>query len=308
MSELSPVTVVGDNTQPYSGRAWMRQFPHGDFELLYRSNGKGPSEVERINAWLHDSGSDNRVTAAGVYGASVRVSETTEGEGTPSTETNEQRVIRRAKQKLRWLVKCLGADRLLTLTFRGQVTDYKQAEAVLTKFLRRCRDHWGPEFKFAAVPELQKRGVWHFHLALRGFWNVDKLRGFWWRSCGERVGFSTEGKPVLLDGGQTPGNVDITNPRVRGQVRRSWAIDKLAGYLSKYVGKAIGENDLGGSPSYRATRGLHPRVERYLVKALSFADVCQVFFDLSSVSVRPAYVFQSEDRQILWAAGKSAVQ
>lgn len=311
MAQLSPASMVGATENPVSGRMWRRDFAHGDFELIYRSHAQAPSEVERINAWLHDSGDDNRVTAKGLYGISLSSLSPGEKEKRESVETNEQRVARRAKQKLRWLIKSIGADRLLTLTFRGEVTDYIEANATLTKFLAICRREWGDEFKFAAVPEIQPRrlartgvAVWHFHLALRGFWNIDKLRGFWWRAIGEKVAFSAEGKPVLLEVSETPGNVDITSPRVRGQVRRQWAIDRLAGYLAKYVGKSIGENNLQGHPSYRGTRGLHPELNRYVVRALTFLDVLEVFLASASSSDAAPYIFQSEDRAILWASGR----
>jgi len=300
----SVVSVVGQADNPYSGRIWLREFPHGDYEVLYKSHGKGPSECERINAWLQDSGSDNRVSPSS-FGLSIRVAEVDSDRAPESPETTAERVARRAKQKVRWNLKCIGADRLLTLTFRENLTDYARAEQHLTKFLALCRREWGASFKFCAVPEPQKRGAWHFHLALRGFWNIDKLRGFWWRALGVKVAFSDEGKPVMLSESVTPGNVDITSPRVRGQVRRSWAVDRLASYLAKYVGKVIGENDLGGKPSYRCTRGLKPDLQRFLVKALTFADVLSVFLPLASPNpLDSPFLFQAPDRSVLWAAGR----
>lgn len=300
MNALShPLQVIGKTEDPFAGRAWRREFPHGDFELLYRSHAKSPSEIEKCNTWLALDGADYRIAP---LKKNSSASTEAEQEDTPAGETNKERAARRARQKLRWLIKCIGADRLLTLTFRENVTEYEQAEKHLSKFLTRCRNEWGSEFKFAVVPERQKRGAWHFHLALRGFWNVNKLRAFWWRTLGVKVGFSSEGKPVMLDGTVTPGNVDITSPVVRGQKRRAWAIDRLASYLAKYVAKTLGTEDLGGKPSYRGTRGLHPSVQRYLVKALTFADVVQVF--LASAACKNPFLFQSPDLSVLWCAGR----
>jgi hypothetical protein len=304
MSELSPaLSVLGNPADPFAGRAWRRDFPHGDFELLYRSHSKSPSEIEMANTWLAEDGADYRISP--LKKISVSSSMEDEKEDQQPKETNKERAARRAKQKLRWLIKCIGADRLLTLTFRENVTDYKQAEKCLNGFLQRCRDEWGKDFRFAVVPERQARGAWHFHLALRGFWNVHKIRAFWWRSLGVRVGFTEEGKAVRLNAEVSPGNVDITAPRSRGQVRRVWMIDRLAAYLAKYVGKTIGAEDLGGAPSYRGTRGLQPTVQRYLVKALTFSDVVQVFLGVA-VCESP-YFFQSTDRAVLWCAGRSPV-
>lgn len=303
MPELSSVSVLGQSEHPFSGRVWQRNFPHGSYEVLYKSHGKGPSDCERINAWLEDSGSDNRVSPSSMAGSRVKVEYSADPVVPEVKESNQDRVKRRARQKLRWHCKCIGADRLLSLTFRENVSDYLQAEKVLTRFLALCRREWGASFRFVAVPELQKRGAWHFHLALRGFWNINKIRGFWWRALGAKVVWSDSGKPVLRDVTETPGNVDITTPRRRGVARRAWDIDRLAGYLAKYVGKALAENDLGGKPSYRSTRGLHPRIDRYIVRALNFQDVVSVFLEVASPVGTSPYIFQSPDRSVLWAAG-----
>lgn len=303
MGGLSAVSVVGSMDHAFAGRVWMRRFPHGDYEALYKSHSKAPGEVERINTWLATSGSDNRVTARAVFGASVP--RQSSGLDVHAKESNHERVKRRAKQRLRWGVKCVGADRLLSLTFRENVTDYDQADAVLTRFLGMCRREWPSAFRFVAVPERQGRGAWHFHLALRGWWNINKIRGFWYRAIGARVTWSDDGRPVLEDTTLTPGSVNITDPKRRGKSARTWGVSSLAAYLAKYVGKTLGEEDLGGKPSYRLTRGLCPAVERYLVRADSFFDVLGVFLGLASgVAASGRSLWQSADRSVLWAAGR----
>lgn len=305
MTRLSPPLVVGDNTHSYSGRAWVRTFPHGDVEALYRSECKSPSGLERFNTWLAQDGDDNFVTAAQFYGASFGGGLPKQERAVLEPETNEDRVKRRAKQKLRWACKCIGADRLLSLTFRENLTDYARAEEVLTAFLAQMRRRYKKNFRFAAVPETQKRGAWHFHLALRGHWNINVIRAYWWRALGERVGWSSEGKPILLDATQSPGNVDITNPNFRGQRRRTWDIDRLSAYLAKYVGKVLGEHDLGGKPSYRCTRGLHPDLQRFCVRANKYGDVVAQFFGIiQGLWVDDPFLFRSPDKAILWAAGR----
>lgn len=304
MSELSSVSVLGDKSKPYSGRIWERTFPFGSYEVLYKSNAKGPSECERLNAWLEDSGSENRVSPASMS-SKAKIQYSADPEVPAYAESNQERTVRRARQKLRWGAKCIGADRLLSLTIRENVTDYAVAEAYLTKFLRMCRSEWGAKFKFVAVPEMQKRGAWHFHFALRGFWNINKIRAFWWRALGVKVAISEDGKPVMLDTSVAPGNVDITSPRRGGVSKRTWDIDKLAAYLSKYMGKAIAENDLGGHPSYRITRGLKPVLSRFLVRALTYSDVVSVFLAIASPVGTLPYIFESPDRSVLWASGSA---
>ena len=307
MQELSPISVIGDNSNPYAGRVWRRTFPHGEFEAVYKSHAKAPGEVERINTWLQTSGSDNRVTARALFGASLP-----SDSPKVQTESNDARSVRRARQKLRWAIKCIGADRLLTLTFRDNVTDYAQADAALTRFINMCKREWPTAWQFTAVPEIQESRaattgfrVWHFHLALRGWWNIKKLRGFWYRALGCRVIWSADGSPVLADQSVTPGSVNISDPKRGGRGRRVWAVASIASYLAKYVGKSMASEDLGGKPSYRSTRGLHPVVERFLVKALTFADVLVCFLDLVSPSgVATPFLWQSKDRSCLWSAGQ----
>jgi len=303
MGQLSTLSPLGDPALPFAGRAWLRQFPHGEYEVVYKSGSNMPSEVERVNAWLEDAGSQNRVTWSS-FPRPARVPQP--GETPDIPETNKERSVRRARQKIRWLAKCIGADRLLTLTFRENVVDLGEAYKALTPFLAMCRREWPGSFKFVLVPERQKRGAWHFHLAMRGWWNVNKLRGFWWRACGALVSWSDDGRPVLEDRTETPGNVQMNAPRSRGKSRRNWSVDRLSGYLAKYVGKAVAEQDLDGRASYRATRGLHPVIQRYIIRALTYSDVLKQFFTIASPPGVSAYVFESPDRCLLWASGSCA--
>lgn len=293
--------LVGETDSPYAGRIALRLFPHGAAEAVYVSS-RGPSEAETLNAWFHDAGIDNRVTARDLGGGwsdqSVR-GPRRDGE---LPETHQHRVARRARQRVRWSAKCIGADRLLTLTYRSNQEDFDLAKRHLAKFTAMCRRRW-PDFKFVAVPERQERGAWHWHLAIRGWLDITVVRGFWWRVLGARVHWSDAGKPVLLDDAVTPGNVDVTTPRTRGRSRRVWHVDNLSAYLSKYISKAIC-GGLDGRASYSASRGLQWQVERYVVRAQSFVGVVKVFFEtLQASSVRIVRHYQSDDLTTLWAAG-----
>lgn len=80
------------------------------------------------------------------------------------------------------------ADRLLTLTYRENVEDYDPASADLSKFLRLVR-HRLREFSYVAVVERQRRGVVHWHLALRDRRDVAVLRRLWRRIVGGQIPF-----------------------------------------------------------------------------------------------------------------------
>lgn len=290
--------LVGAADDPFSGRVTVRRFPHGAAEVVYTS-ARGPSELETLNAWFVDAGIDNKVLAGRVSGVGSRPGGESVGD---SEESNAARSARRAKQRVRWSLKAVGADRLLTLTYRENQTDFRLAKKHLAKFVAMCRRRW-PGFQYVAIPEEQVRGAWHWHLGVRGFQNVDVLRGYWWRAVGERVSWSDEGKPVLVNAMQSPGNVDVTTPRHRGQARRVWDVDRLCNYLSKYLTKAI-EGGLDHLSSYSVTRGLKWIAERYVIRALDFPGVVQAFFDvLDQCGVQRPWMYQSPDRCVLWASG-----
>lgn len=94
-------------------------------------------------------------------------------------EINEENAVRRAKSKVRKLAITLRADHLLTLSFRDRIDDLGEAWKLLEKFVRRIHTQY-PNWAYVAVPELQKRGAWHFHLAMRGFQDVGFIRSAWW--------------------------------------------------------------------------------------------------------------------------------
>jgi hypothetical protein len=130
-------------------------------------------------------------------------------------EENEDRAVRRAKSRLRHLILALGADHLLTLTYRKNVTDFAAASADLAKFVRTMRRN-NPKWAYVAVAEQQKRGAWHWHLAVCGRQDVNQLRSAWRRVVGE-------------------GNIDVNPPRGNGKQRAL----ALVRYLGKYLGKGF---------------------------------------------------------------------
>jgi hypothetical protein len=109
-----------------------------------------------------------------------------------------------------------GADRLLTLTYRENMQDRTRCYADTVKFIARCQAV-GLLRKYVAVPELQKRGAWHVHIACRGFMQVLTLRRIW--------------RSIV---GHDNGNIDISY-RQRNE-NNPW---RIASYLGKYIGKAL---------------------------------------------------------------------
>lgn len=89
--------------------------------------------------------------------------------------------IRRAREQVFDLVACNAGRhqdyegkkqtvKFLTLTFKENVTDIEKANTEFTLFMKRLSYHaYGVNrnvIKYIAVPELQKRGAWHYHIVL----------------------------------------------------------------------------------------------------------------------------------------------
>jgi hypothetical protein len=124
----------------------------------------------------------------------------------------------RARIAVRRKLLSFSADRMLTLTFKENVTDIDEAWCVFKAFAKKMRKKYPDAFQYVAVPEYQKRGAVHFHVAIKGFYYVNTIRAIWRRCCAHRGG-----------------NIDITSPRGFG--KNSWNPKRIANYLSKYITK-----------------------------------------------------------------------
>ena len=154
-----------------------------------------------------------------------------------NADENEKRAIRRARTRVRQLVLSGGLDHLLTLTYRANVVDYAQASGDLAKFERKVRTKYHA-FRFVAVPERQKRGAWHWHLAVPGWQDVAFLRQTWRSIVGD-------------------GNIDVEPPRHGLKDQRLG----LVRYLAKYLAKGFGEGRTLNRHRFRASRGIDIPVE-----------------------------------------------
>ena len=150
-----------------------------------------------------------------------------------SRDKNEDRSMRRARSKMRQLILSAKADHLLTLTYRQNITDFALSVKHFNAFIRKVRSAL-PDFIYIAVAEQQKRGAWHWHIAVRGRQDVSLLRTAWLSVVGD-------------------GNIDVNAPKL-SQKDRQFLLIK---YLSKYLGKGFsgGEHQLN-SRRFRASHGI----------------------------------------------------
>lgn len=87
-----------------------------------------------------------------------------------------ERAAKRAKKRVRQLCKVMGADTMLTLTYRANVTDLELCKQHLKAFNRRMLRIL-PHFRFVAAFEQQERGAWHVHMACERIPQSVPLRG-----------------------------------------------------------------------------------------------------------------------------------
>jgi hypothetical protein len=128
-------------------------------------------------------------------------------EGVERSDTN----IAATRRNLRRLIYSLSPDRMLTMTYKENVIDLDQAKRDFKLF----KDSFSKQFPlsaFVAVPEQQKRGAWHFHVALRGYFSIKTLRR-WWPHGHIQIDYQ---KRKLRD-----------------------SVAKVGAYLSKYLGKDL---------------------------------------------------------------------
>ena len=160
--------------------------------------------------------------------------------GSPNPERNQQRAWSRAKGVIRRKCLTIGADHLVTLTYRENVQDRTRVLEHMERFHRMLK-RAGTSLQYVTVLEYQKRGAIHFHIAVKGFQDVRLLRRCWYKVVGN---------------GQ--GQVNVRGPRPGSSPV------KLARYLSKYIGKDL--NALpreAGEHRYFCSLGITVPTERF---------------------------------------------
>jgi hypothetical protein len=166
--------------------------------------------------------------------------------------------VSRSKKKIRYLIKSMGCDRLLTLTKRESDPDnfwtIEQWAAAWDRFNRLCRKA-GCELQYVAVPEKHEKGNYHLHVAIVGHISVNIIRGIW----------------QAITGGKGSGNVDIAYKRnCTDHERRAG----LAKYVSKYITKQVGQTEFN-KKRYWPSKHKLPSPRRYILKSMDTLGAMQ---------------------------------
>ena len=193
-------------------------------------------------------------------------------------DKNEKRACNRASSKIRHLVLASGADHLLTLTYRENITDLAQAEEDLERFVRLVKASY-PDWRYIAVPEKQTRGAWHWHLAVCGWQDIGCVRAAWRHCVGE-------------------GNIDVQPPKGPREKRRF----ALVRYLTKYLVKGFQEGHELNRHRYRRSQKIEDPVVSLSLPASARVDVVGfVIRKLCEVAGGVGHQWQSEDQTAGWA-------
>jgi hypothetical protein len=147
-------------------------------------------------------------------------------------------------------------------------------------FLRRV-SYRHPEFGCVYVIEYQKRGAIHFHVIYNGLYRAEELREIWYGVVGVEQG-----------------SVNLKfYPKGRGN-----RYTKLAGYISKYVGKDLDEGREAGQHRYFRFHVPEHVTEKYylpddhprIMNSVTYET--QLFLD-----IRDSYYPEEKGRVSLWS-------
>ena len=193
-------------------------------------------------------------------------------------EQNPKRAVRQSRKCVRYLVKQIEADRLLTLSTRENIQDRERFKKHMKEFFRLVRKGWGgqqgiPNFAYVAVLEKQERGAYHAHIAIKGTISFNFLRTAWHKALG---------CPGLMRGELSPGNVDVTTPRKArwGTEFSRWQTDKLSAYITKYMSKTFDE-DLAEKHRYFKSKDIEkPKEKKYILSATTMLGAMQEAVDI----------------------------
>jgi hypothetical protein len=192
-----------------------------------------------------------------------------EAEAEDRRQKNLERAARRAKTRVRHMIKAAGLDALLTLTYKANQTDQELCKRHMKLFVKRMR-RLIPGFVYVAAFEPQERGAWHVHLA------IHRLPVELPASNGVKVKSYNIVRAVWRSvTGEYGGNIDQ-------QAKKRWSkqtTGKLAAYVSKYMLKAFEQGD-DWSNRYSGSRIEVPDCERYVFPAESLAQLIDLAYSV----------------------------
>jgi len=188
----------------------------------------------------------------------------------------EARTLRRAKRVCADRCVALGADMLLTLTYKRNEESLTASCDHVAKFVAAIRARV-PEWKMVGAAERQKRGAVHWHLAVKGWQKLDLLWDTWLRIIGE---------PVR----EQQVNLKEFKGRSAGAIGR---------YIAKYIGKGFEDERPRYGHHYKTSRGLEVAERVYHLDGGTTVEVL--------AWCRGAVIAAGAADAFTWTAGKYAM-
>lgn len=178
-------------------------------------------------------------------------------------------VARRARSNVRKRCKMIGANQMLTLTYRENMVDFERLAKDFKEFIRRLRRYGA--FEYVAGIEKQKRGALHLHLAINAL-------PMWMKNAqGIKVKSASLVRSVWRGVvGLDNGNIDLTRPRSNG-------VHRIASYLAKYIGKSL-EDAVFNAKSYWSSRGI-PKPDRARVWFNAEVPISEIVAQLAAQQI-----------------------
>lgn len=165
---------------------------------------------------------------------------------------NQLKAAARAKREMRYKVRNMMADHLVTFTKReSDPATFWAAEdwAKAWDSFRRNLNRILPDFPYVAILEKHAKGNYHLHVAWCGRVNVGVVRKLWL---------------IAIGGGKGSGNIDAQKMKVPAGHDRS---SRIARYITKYVGKHFEDNPRFNKKRYWASRQTLEEARRYVLTA-----------------------------------------
>jgi hypothetical protein len=202
-------------------------------------------------------------------------------------ERNDAVAGRAAKKKVRDRCKMIGADRMITLTYRDNMTDRETALKHWDRFRRRMSKH--KQFHYVAIIEEQQRGALHFHVAVSGRQSYHLLRSIW----SSIVGVDEQGRSMS--------NIDVRNPAKFGFGKDG--IHKLASYIAKYCGKSMDCRELD-QKRYFTSRGIpKPEIQSWVLACKNSLGAVQTAFAIAGSGLLDgAQYWYNKALDVIWIA------
>lgn len=221
---------------------------------------------------------------------------------------NRKRSAKRAKINVRLLVKSIFSDHMLTFSYRENVTDRARVSADWKRFVRLFRVRY-PSWAYLAVLEKQERGALHIHVAVQGKQDIRWLLRCWLLAIGqpmEEVSAWLVGGVKLGDKSLGAVNVESPNRRWGGGSKQWRSRDKLAGYLTKYIGKEFEEADKYAKKYWHSENVIKPQIERFWLKATTYEQAVIEAHDLIFYTGATSLsMWGNQSAGVIWITGET---